>query len=103
MSHFKDVLRQARELQRKAEKAELGKGTSTMRIPDRCPAEACKAPFINRYGDLIIPMDGDPKYHWWRRGGQSVLDTLLELRATEDILNRYVMNWRFKIKDEQLN
>jgi len=37
-------------------------------------------PFLTPGGDLSIPFDSDPKYHWWK-GGQSVKQTLAEVRA----------------------
>ena len=37
-------------------------------------------PFLTAAGDLVIPFDSDPKYHWWK-GGQSVKQTLAEVRA----------------------
>ena len=37
-------------------------------------------PFLTAGGDLSIPFDSPERYHWWR-GGQSVAQTLLEVRA----------------------
>ena len=37
-----------------------------------------KEPFIKEDGDLVIPFDSDPRYHWWR-GGQSINETINEL------------------------
>jgi len=31
----------------------------------------------------VIPNTSDPKYHWWKPGGQKVNKTLAELRAME--------------------
>ena len=45
-------------------------------------------PYLDRNGTLIIPFDALPKYRWWSCG-QSVLDTLKELKADEQILKRY--------------
>ena len=45
-------------------------------------------PYINHRGELIIPFDGDPKYHWWA-GGQSVAATLRELNAPREVWERY--------------
>lgn len=39
-----------------------------------------REPFLTPGGDLSIPFDSDPKYHWWN-GGQSVKQTLAEVRA----------------------
>jgi hypothetical protein len=38
-------------------------------------------PYIGEHGTLVIPMAADPKYHWWKPGGQKVEKTLEELRA----------------------
>jgi hypothetical protein len=37
-------------------------------------------PHIDENGDLIIPLDAEPKYRWWQ-GGQSAAETLAELQA----------------------
>jgi len=42
------------------------------------------SPYIDPTGTMIIPFSADPKYHFWN-GGQTLLKTLLELNATEDI------------------
>ena len=36
-------------------------------------------PCIEPDGNLVIPFDSDPKYHWWK-GGQSVEETIAELK-----------------------
>lgn len=46
-------------------------------------------PYINAAGTLVIPFSSARKYHWWS-GGQSVLDTLLELGADDGVIRRYV-------------
>jgi hypothetical protein len=48
------------------------------------------APYIDSNGNLRIPFDSDPKYHWWKRCGQSLLETLRELKAPEDVVRKYV-------------
>jgi len=45
-------------------------------------------PYIDNTGSIIIPSNADPKYHYWN-GGQSLLQTLMELNVTEDIWNKY--------------
>jgi hypothetical protein len=52
-------------------------------------------PYIDARGDLIIPFDAPPKYHYWTPNGQSIFDTLAELNAPEEVLRR------FKREDEQ--
>jgi len=39
-----------------------------------------RQPYLTAGGDLVIPFDSDPKYHWWK-GGQSVKQTLAEVRT----------------------
>lgn len=41
-------------------------------------------PFINDRGELIIPFESDPRYHWWKLGGQSLAATLAELNASPE-------------------
>ena len=43
---------------------------------------------IDHSGTLIIPFNSPPGYHWWNRG-QSVIQTLRELGASDEILERY--------------
>jgi len=39
-----------------------------------------RLPYLTPGGDLVIPFDSDPKYHWWK-GGQSVASTRAEALA----------------------
>jgi len=58
----------------------------------QCKAEVVALlthPHINARGELIIPCNADPRYHWWA-GGQSIRETLLELGAPLDMVARYV-------------
>lgn len=45
-------------------------------------------PHIDRHGTLVIPFSSDPKYHWWNKG-QSILETLKELGASEEVMEKY--------------
>ena len=40
-----------------------------------------RLPFLTAGGDLSIPFDSDPKYHWWKLGGQTVEKTRAEVLA----------------------
>jgi hypothetical protein len=42
-----------------------------------------KKPYLDQYGDLVIPTGCDPKYHWWN-GGQSISDTINELQQEQN-------------------
>ncbi len=105
MSDFKKILEQGKQLQRRAEKLGLWMDEEpTPKSETTCvdaPATR-REPFLTPSGDLIIPMESDSRYHWWRNG-QSILQTLLELGASEEILDRYVWNWRLNLTGEQLN
>ncbi len=46
-------------------------------------------PYIDMNGDLIIPLDCEPRFKWWA-GGQSIYKTLLELGASDKTIARYV-------------
>ena len=46
-------------------------------------------PYLRPSGELVIPLNSHPKYHYWR-GGQNLLETLLELGADEETIRRYV-------------
>jgi hypothetical protein len=45
----------------------------------RCVRVKEKLPHLTEAGDLVIPFDSPERYHWWKRG-QSVKETLAELR-----------------------
>jgi hypothetical protein len=47
-------------------------------------------PYITDDGDLIVPHDSDPKYHFWHPCGQSIFHTLRELGANEEVWRKYV-------------
>jgi TubC N-terminal docking domain len=47
-------------------------------------------PYLNAQGELIIPCESDPKYHYWKPGGQSLAVTLLELKASAEVWQRYI-------------
>jgi hypothetical protein len=47
-------------------------------------------PYINHHGDLIIPFGCDPKYHYWKQGGQNLALTLQELNAPAEVWKRYL-------------
>jgi predicted DNA-binding antitoxin AbrB/MazE fold protein len=45
-------------------------------------------PYIDKYGVLVIPFEGEKKYHWWA-GGQTILETLRELKAPPEVIAVY--------------
>lgn len=53
------------------------------------PVAPLSSPHINARGEIIIPFECDPKYHWWA-GGQSIRETLRELHASAEVLARYL-------------
>ena len=44
-------------------------------------------PYI-KDNELIIPVDSEPKYHYWK-GGQSIIATLGELDAPAHVFKKY--------------
>lgn len=46
-------------------------------------------PYLKENGELIIPNNAPAKYKWWD-GGQSVKETLEELEASQEVIERYV-------------
>ena len=56
---------------------------------DTAPPETVQAkPFVDRYGELIIPSSASEKYRWWV-GGQGIRQTLAELGASEEVIKKY--------------
>ena len=47
-------------------------------------------PYIDDTGTLIIPCSADSKYHYWN-GSQTLLETLLELKAPEDVWRKHTL------------
>jgi hypothetical protein len=45
-------------------------------------------PYIDNSGNVIVPFNADPKYHFWN-GGQSLSATLVEINATEKIWKKH--------------
>ena len=41
-----------------------------------------KLPYLTPGGDLVIPFDGDPKYHYWKPGGQPLAQTRREVETS---------------------
>ncbi len=46
-------------------------------------------PYITADGVLVIPFDSDPKYFWWA-GGQSIEQTLIEINASLEVMQKYL-------------
>jgi hypothetical protein len=51
--------------------------------------QAANHPYINERGVLIIPFDSDPRFHWWANNGQTILETLQELKASPEIIAQH--------------
>ena len=56
--------------------------------PDKVKAVQ-KMPYIDEHGILAIPFNCNPRFWWWA-GGQSILETLRELRAPGEVIAMYV-------------
>jgi hypothetical protein len=57
---------------------DLGSGVRDVRsLPPSAAGE--RLPFLTAGGDLSIPFDSPERYHWWN-GGQSVAETLAEVK-----------------------
>jgi len=48
------------------------------------------SPYIHHTGDIIIPFNSDPKYHFWC-GGQHICDTMTELNAPHDVWDKHTL------------
>ena len=51
-------------------------------------------PYINDYGELVIPFTADRKCHYWD-GGMSIKDILWELNSSDEVMGNYVDKRRF--------
>lgn len=48
-----------------------------------------QTPYLKNDTELVIPLNSPDKYRWWA-GGQSILDTLLELNAPDKTIDKYI-------------
>jgi hypothetical protein len=46
-------------------------------------------PYLDK-DELVIPVDSDPRFHYWKKCGQSIFDTLRELKAPDHVWRKYV-------------
>ena len=46
-------------------------------------------PYITERGSLVIPYNAPLKYRWWQ-GGQSIMETLTELNAPQEVKDKYL-------------
>lgn len=68
--------------------------TAILSSPDsHVPPHGWEKPYINQAGELIIPRESHPRYHWFA-SGQSIMDTLRELNAPQEIMDKYVSNFQ---------
>jgi hypothetical protein len=56
-------------------------------------------PYISGDCTLVIPFLSDPRYHWWS-GGQSIHETLIEIGAKPDVIQRYVTEEQIREKQK---
>jgi len=47
-------------------------------------------PYIHHNGEIIIPFNSDPKYHFWN-GGQHICETMTELNAPQDVWDKHTL------------
>ena len=48
-----------------------------------------RAPYVE--GDeFIIPFDADPRFHWWRKCGQSMAVTLREFKVSDAVWQKFL-------------
>jgi len=46
-------------------------------------------PYIDTSGNIIVPFNADPKYHFWN-GGQHLSKTMQEINAPEDVWRKHM-------------
>ena len=60
------------------------KGVLSVLVPESAERAQLRLPFLSADGTLCIPFDSPKHYHWWK-GGQSVGQTLAEVRARLEV------------------
>lgn len=53
------------------------------------PVNMWEKPTIDKDGYLITPANAHFKYQWWEGWGQSIMDTLKELKAPKKLIESY--------------
>jgi hypothetical protein len=48
-----------------------------------------REPYIDESGVLVIRIDAPRRYRWWS-GGQPIYDTLKELKASPEVIEKYL-------------
>ena len=69
------------------------KGKQHNNIKDKPGTHKSIHPYINEYGELVIPFKRDKKYHYWH-GGMSIKDILRELNAADEVIDQYLVGRR---------
>ena len=50
---------------------------------------------------LVIPVNVDLKYKYWTKSGQSLIKTLIELNASEEMISRYSFKKHYELRDKR--
>ena len=50
-------------------------------VPDLAGAKPGRLPYLTPDGTLGIPFDAPERFHWWKPGGQSLKETIAEVRS----------------------
>ncbi|SRR5712692_7407516 len=74
-------------------------GTVPGTLPPDTSETVLTRPYLNDRGELIIPFDCDPRYHWWA-DGQSVAQTLAELNAPPEVWGATSLGTRKRCSEE---
>ncbi|MEI6207318.1 MAG: hypothetical protein WCP20_11080 [Desulfuromonadales bacterium] len=69
---------------------------------DVVPPDGWEKPYLDDNCDLHITFKSHPKYHWWTTGGQSILETLVELDASWSVAKKYLDN-KYMTEADYLN
>lgn len=56
-------------------------------VGENCAPEEIR-PYVTDFGALVIPWNSNARYHYWKKGGQSLCETLKELGRC-DLIPKY--------------
>lgn len=52
------------------------------------PPDGWSPPYEDKKNELIIPFNAPLKYRWWS-GGQTIMETLIEIGASDELKRKY--------------
>ncbi len=56
----------------------------------KVPPNGWELPYLNNDDELVIPFNSHPTHQYWKCEGQSIIETLQELGASEEVMTKNI-------------